>query len=228
MELKNMNTQDYRTQAAKKSPHTTDAQTNTYTVDPELSLIINAEHQRQSSQINLIASENYTPSAIREVAGSVLTNKYAEGYPGKRYYAGCEHVDQAEQLALDRCKNLFGAEHANVQPHAGSQANMAVYFAALNPGDTILGMSLAEGGHLTHGHPVNFSGKLYNRVQYRVHKETELIDFDEVAQLAEQHKPKLIIAGASAYSRTIDFQKFADIANSVPMFYFYLQSNPVC
>ena len=150
-----------------------------------------------------------------QATGSIMTNKYAEGYPGKRYYAGCEFVDEAEKLAIERCKQLFGVEHANVQPHAGSQANMAVYFATLKPGDTIMGKSLAEGGHLTHGHHVNFSGQLYNRVQYKVNPETELLDFNEIEQLAQEHKPKIIIAGASAYSRTIDFAKFAEIAKSV-------------
>lgn len=184
-------------------------------VDPDIARIINHEDERQMREINLIASENYAPRAVREATGSSLTNKYAEGYPGKRYYAGCEFVDQAELLAIERCKALFGAEHANVQPHAGSQANMAVYYAALQPGDTILGMSLAEGGHLTHGHKVNFSGVFYNSVQYTVHKDTERLDYDQIEQLAAQHKPKLIIVGASAYSRTIDFKRMAEIAHGV-------------
>ncbi len=185
------------------------------TIDPALQVIIKKEEDRQEEQINLIASENYASPAVMKVTGSVLTNKYAEGYPGKRYYAGCEYVDQAECLAIDWCKDLFGAEHVNVQPHAGSQANLAVYFAALNIGDTVMGMSLAEGGHLTHGHKVNFSGKWYNSVQYTVNKETELLDYNEIEQLAQEYKPKLIIAGASAYSRSIDFAKFANIAQSV-------------
>ncbi len=183
--------------------------------DTQLFSIIEKEQERQETEINLIASENYTSKAVLEATASVLTNKYAEGYPGKRYYAGCSQVDQAELLAIERCKQLFGAEHVNVQPHAGSQANMAVYFALLEPGDTILGMSLAEGGHLTHGHPINFSGTIYNCVQYKVNPETETIDFDEVEKLAKEHKPKIIIAGASAYSRIIDFAKFATIAKSV-------------
>lgn len=183
-------------------------------IDPTLYAIISREKQRQEDEINLIASENYASPAVLEAAASVLTNKYAEGYPGKRYYAGCAAVDQVEQLAIDRCKQLFGAAHVNVQPHSGSQANMAVYFAALKPGDTILGMNLNAGGHLTHGHAVNFSGKIYNSVQYGVDQETELLDYDTIAQLAEQHKPRLIIVGASAYSRTIDFEKFAKIAQN--------------
>jgi len=183
--------------------------------DTTLFDLIHQETKRQESTINLIASENYASNKVREATGSLLTNKYAEGTPGKRYYAGCSVVDEVEQLAIDRCKTVFGAEHANVQPHSGSQANMAAFFAALKPGDTILGMSLAEGGHLTHGHPVNFSGQLYNVVQYHVNPETELIDYDELEQLAQAHKPALIIAGASAYSRTIDFERFAHIAHNV-------------
>lgn len=183
--------------------------------DPEIFSIITHEEKRQEEQITLIASENYTTPEVREATASVLTNKYAEGYPGKRYYAGCQFVDQVETVAIERCKQLFNAEHANVQPHAGCQANMAVYFAALNPGDTIMGMSLAEGGHLTHGHPVNFSGKYFNRVQYTLNPETEQLDFNQIEELAHKHKPKLIIAGASAYSRTIDFEKFGAIARSV-------------
>lgn len=176
--------------------------------------LIAKEKTRQDKTINLIASENYTHPAVLEATASILTNKYAEGYPGKRYYAGCEFVDAIEQQAIEWCKQLFGAEHANVQPHAGSQANMAVYMAALKPGDTILGMSLAEGGHLTHGHGVNFSGTSYKSVQYTVNRDTELLDYDTIEQLALQHKPKLIIAGASAYSRTIDFARFASIAKA--------------
>ena len=180
--------------------------------DHELFSLIAQEKQRQETCINLIASENYTSQAVMAATGSVLTNKYAEGYPGKRYYAGCQIVDAVEQLARERLQKLFNAEHANVQPHAGSQANMAAYYAILQPGDTILGMSLAEGGHLTHGHMVNFSGIFYKSIQYKVDPKTELIDFDEVERLAAKHKPKLIIVGASAYSRTIDFARFGEIA----------------
>lgn len=187
--------------------------------DPEIFTIIHKETERQEHELTLIASENYASSAILEATGSALTNKYAEGYPGKRYYAGCAYVDEAELLAITRCKNLFKAEHANVQPHAGSQANMAVYFSILKPGDTIMGMSLAEGGHLTHGHSVNFSGNIYKSVSYGVNKDTELIDYDYVERLAHEHKPKLIIAGASAYSRIIDFDRFAKIAQSVGAYF---------
>lgn len=184
-------------------------------IDPAVAAIIAQEEQRQEDSINLIASENYTDPAVLATTASVLTNKYAEGYPGKRYYAGCQYADAVEQLAIDRAKHLFGADHANVQPHAGSQANMAVFFATLKPGDTILGMSLAAGGHLTHGHHVNFSGQVYKSVSYLVNPDTELIDYDEVERLAHEHRPKLIIAGASAYSRTIDFARFGAIARSV-------------
>lgn len=187
--------------------------------DPEIFTIIHQETRRQEEQISLIASENYASPAILEASGSVLTNKYAEGYPGKRYYAGCAYVDEAELLAIKRAKDLFGADHANVQPHAGSQANMAVYFAALKPGDTIMGMSLAEGGHLTHGHAVNFSGNLYKSVAYGVDKDTHLLDYDAIEKLALEHRPKLLIAGASAYSRTIDFARFADIAKKVGAYF---------
>lgn len=182
---------------------------------PSIKDIINQEGVRQEATINLIASENYAPREVLEAAGSVLTNKYAEGYPGARYYAGCEIVDVIEQRAIDGFKKLFDAEYANVQPHSGSMANAIVYHAFLNPGDTILGMSLSAGGHLTHGYKVNFSGKWFNAVSYGVSKETEYIDYDEVERLAQIHKPKMIIAGASAYSRTIDFGKFAAIAESV-------------
>jgi glycine hydroxymethyltransferase len=178
------------------------------------------ERQRQEDHIELIASENYTSPAVMEAQGSVLTNKYAEGYPGKRYYGGCEYVDIAEQLAIDRVKALFGAEYANVQPHSGSQANAAVYFSALQPGDTILGMSLAHGGHLTHGASVNFSGKLFKAVTYGLHPETEAIDYDEVQRLANEHKPKMIVAGASAYSLVIDWKRFRQIADSVGAYLF--------
>jgi glycine hydroxymethyltransferase len=182
--------------------------------DSKIHAIIHNEAIRQENEINLIASENYVSRAVLETTGSILTNKYAEGYPSKRYYAGCYFVDEAENMAIKRVKELFGAEHANVQPHAGSQANMAAYFAVLNPGDTILGMSLAEGGHLTHGHGVNFSGKFYKSVQYKVNPETEMLDYVEIEKMVEQHKPKLMIAGASAYSRTIDFEKLAAIAHA--------------
>ena len=176
---------------------------------------IEAEKARQKDKIELIASENFVSEAVMEAMGSVLTNKYAEGYPGKRYYGGCEHVDVVENLARDRAKQLFGAEHANVQPHSGAQANMAVYFTILEPGDTVLGMNLSHGGHLTHGSPVNFSGSLYNFVEYGVDQETEQLDYDEVMKKAQEVKPKLIVAGASAYSREIDFSKFREIADAV-------------
>ncbi len=185
------------------------------TTDPEIAQLIEQEKKRQQQHLNLIASENYADLAVLQATGSILTNKYAEGYPGKRYYAGCQHVDSVELIAIERCKKLFDAEHANVQPHSGSQANMGVYFAMLKPGDTILGMDLASGGHLTHGHPINFSGVLYNCIGYTVDPKTEYINFDEIEKLAHQHKPKLIVAGASAYSRTIDFERFAKIAKSV-------------
>ncbi|TRM10768.1 serine hydroxymethyltransferase [Lentibacillus cibarius] len=174
-----------------------------------------AEKTRQHEKIELIASENFVSEAVMEAMGSVLTNKYAEGYPGKRYYGGCEHVDVVEDLARDRAKELFGADHANVQPHSGAQANMAVYFSVLQPGDTILGMNLSHGGHLTHGSPVNFSGKLYNVVDYGVDKETEQLDYDAVLERAKEVQPKLIIVGASAYARELDFAKFREIADSV-------------
>ncbi|RLL42901.1 serine hydroxymethyltransferase [Oceanobacillus piezotolerans] len=183
--------------------------------DAEVFEAIQAETKRQQNKIELIASENFVSEAVMEAMGSVLTNKYAEGYPGKRYYGGCEHVDVVEDLARNRAKELFGAEHANVQPHSGAQANMAVYFAALEIGDTILGMNLSHGGHLTHGSPVNFSGKQYNFVEYGVDKETETLDYDDVLAKAKEVKPKMIVAGASAYSRTIDFAKFREIADEV-------------
>ena len=183
--------------------------------DATVATIIEKEHLRQEQEINLIASENYASPAVLEATGSVLTNKYAEGYPGKRYYAGCRYVDEVEQLAIDRCKQLFGVEHANVQPHAGSQANMAVYFSVLKPGDTIMGMSLNAGGHLTHGHAVNFSGMLYNVIPYGVSRETELLDYAQIERMAHEHKPKLMIIGASAYSHEFDFKRFASIAQSV-------------
>ncbi|MCE2754566.1 MAG: serine hydroxymethyltransferase [Ignavibacteriae bacterium] len=183
--------------------------------DPELYSALEGEYSRQCDKIELIASENFTSRAVMEVQGSVLTNKYAEGYPGKRYYGGCEWVDIAEDIARDRLKQLFGAEYVNVQPHSGSGANMAVYFVYLNPGDTVLGMDLSHGGHLTHGSPVNFSGKFYNFIPYGLDKETGRIDYDKVADLAKEHKPKMITVGASAYSRNIDFKAFRTIADSI-------------
>lgn len=182
-------------------------------VDPEIRRVLMDEEKRQMDVIELIASENLVSRAVLEAAGSVLTNKYAEGYPGKRYYGGCEVVDVAENLARDRAKEIFGAEHANVQPHSGAQANTAVYFAVLKPGDTVLGMNLAHGGHLTHGSPVNISGQYYNFVAYGVDPETETIDYDQVRSVALEHRPKLIVAGASAYPRIIDFKRFRDIAD---------------
>lgn len=184
-------------------------------VDPELADAVASEERRQHEKIELIASENFASEAVREAAATVLTNKYAEGYPGKRYYGGCEYVDIAEDLARTRACRLFSADHANVQPHSGSNANMAVYLTVLEPGDTIMGLDLAHGGHLTHGAGVNFSGKLYHAVTYGVNRETERFDYDEIAAIAKKHQPKLIIAGASAYSRVIDFAKFREIADSV-------------
>ncbi len=184
-------------------------------VDPQIYDAIQKEADRQNTRIELIASENFTSEAVLEATASVFTNKYAEGYPGKRYYGGCEFTDIVDNLARDRARQLFKAEYANVQPHSGSQANEAAYASVLQPGDTILGMNLAHGGHLTHGHPLNFSGKLYKVVAYGVRKDDERIDYDEVARLAEEHKPKLIIAGASAYARVIDFPRFRQIADSV-------------
>lgn len=183
--------------------------------DPELHAAMQAEERRQEEHIELIASENYASPRVMEAQGSVLTNKYAEGYPGKRYYGGCEYVDIAEQLAIDRAKALFGAAYANVQPHSGSSANLAVFHALLQPGDTVMGMSLADGGHLTHGASVNFSGKFYHAVQYGINHETGLIDYDELRALAQEHKPKMIIGGFSAYSRILDWSQFRDIADSV-------------
>ncbi len=183
--------------------------------DPEIYAAIKEERKRQDTRIELIASENFTSEAVLEATGSVFTNKYAEGYPGKRYYGGCEFADVVETLARERGKKLFGAEYINVQPHSGSQANEAAYSAVMQPGDTILGMNLAHGGHLTHGHPLNFSGKLYKVVAYGVRREDELIDYEQLAHLAEDHRPKMIIAGASSYSRVIDFARFRQIADSV-------------
>ena len=183
--------------------------------DPEIAQAIKGEVDREAYTLEMIASENFVSESVMEALGSVMTNKYAEGYPGKRYYGGCEHVDIAENLAIERAKKLFNAEHANVQPHSGSQANMAVYHTVLQPGDTILGMNLSHGGHLTHGCPVNFSGYTYNVVAYGVNKETQLIDYDEVGRLAREHKPKMIIVGASAYPRVIDAVKFREIADEI-------------
>ena len=188
--------------------------------DDEVFDAIEAEATRQEEHIELIASENYTSPRVMEAQGSVLTNKYAEGYPGKRYYGGCEHVDVIEQLAIDRAKELFGADYANVQPHSGSQANAAVYMALCKPGDTILGMSLAHGGHLTHGASVSFSGRIYNAIQYGLNAETGEIDYEQVAELAREHKPKMIVAGFSAYSRVVDWQRFRDIADEVGAYLF--------
>ena len=182
-------------------------------IDPEIHEIIRKETERQAYRLELIASENFVSEAVLEATGSVLTNKYAEGYPGKRYYGGCEFVDMAESLAIERAKKIFGADHVNVQPHSGSQANMAVYLSVMNPGDTMLGMNLSHGGHLTHGSPVNFSGKLFNVVPYGVREDTETIDYDQVRDLALKHRPKLIVVGASAYPRTIDFRAFRQIAD---------------
>ncbi|MGE0462961.1 MAG: serine hydroxymethyltransferase [Vicinamibacterales bacterium] len=183
--------------------------------DPEIAAAITHEEHRQATGIELIASENFVSEAVLEAAGSVMTNKYAEGYPGKRYYGGCEFVDVAESLAISRAKQLFGAEHVNVQPHSGAQANMSVYFTVLQPGDTVLGMNLAHGGHLTHGHPLNFSGKFYTIVPYGVRKEDERIDYDEFERLAHEHRPKMIVVGASAYPRVIDFARAGAVARAV-------------
>ena len=184
-------------------------------VDPEVAQAVADEERRLMYNLEMIASENFVSEAVLEAMGSVLTNKYAEGYPGKRYYGGCHYVDVVENLARDRARRLFGAEHVNVQPHSGSQANMAVYLAALNYGDTVLGMNLAHGGHLTHGHPLNFSGRSYKIIPYGVSAETELLDYDELERLAHEHKPKMILCGASAYSRTIDFERIGQIARDV-------------
>ncbi len=187
--------------------------------DPALADAIRAEEDRQENHIELIASENHVSPLVLEAQGTVLTNKYAEGYPGKRYYGGCEHVDVVEQLAIDRARELFGADYANVQPHSGSQANVAAYSALMQPGDTLLGMSLAHGGHLTHGAPVSFSGRIYQAVQYGLHEETGEIDYEEVARLAREHRPRVIVAGFSAYSRIIDWQRFRDIADEVGAYF---------
>src|SRR5580700_653003 len=189
-------------------------------VDPEFADVLRDELRRPSTGFELIASENFVSEAVLQAAGSVLTNKYAEGYGTKRYYGGCEFVNQAEQLAIDRAKQLFGAEHVNVQPHSGTQANIAVYMTALQPGDTVLGMNLAHGGHLTHGHPLNFSGKTYKFIAYGVSKETETINYDELAQLAAEHKPKMVVVGASAYARIIDFPRISKIAQAAGALFF--------
>jgi len=188
--------------------------------DPEIADALNEEVRREATGLELIPSENFVSEAVLEAMGSVLTNKYAEGYPGKRYYGGCEFADRAEELAIDRAKDLFGAEHANVQPHSGTQANIGVYMTVLQPGDVVLGMNLAHGGHLTHGHPLNFSGKTYKFVPYGVSKDTETIDYDELDRLAQDHRPKMIVAGASAYSRIIDFPRMSQIAHSVGALFF--------
>ncbi len=196
------------------------------TTDPELHAIIQHETERQINKLQLIASENYASPSVLEAAGSVLTNKYAEGYPGKRYYGGCEFVDQAEDLARQRLMKLYGAEYANVQPHSGATANQAVYFTYVQPGDTVLGMDLAHGGHLTHGSPVNFSGKLYNIISYGVHRDTGVIDMNEVEEKAVQHKPKMIIVGASSYSRNIDYAAFRAVADKVGAFLWADMAHP--
>jgi len=197
-----------------------DSHTSLAGFDPELASAIGLEQRRQEEHVELIASENYVSRRVLELQGSVLTNKYAEGYPGKRYYGGCQYVDLAENLAIDRAKQLFGAAYANVQPHSGSQANAAVYLGLLQPGDTVLGMSLAHGGHLTHGSPVNFSGKLFKIISYGVDAQTGLINYDEVASLAREHRPRMIIAGFSAYSRVVDWKRFREIADSVGAYLF--------
>src|ERR1700723_2447269 len=189
-------------------------------VDPEVAEALRDEVRRQATGLELMASENFVSEGVLEAMGSVFTNKYAEGYPGKRYYGGCENVDRVERLAIERATQLFGAEHANVQSHSGTQANISVYMAALEPGATVLGMNLAHGGHLTHGHPLNFSGKTYKFVAYGVTKDTETIDYDEIARLAAEHQPKMIVAGASAYARVIDFPRIAQIAQSVGALFF--------
>ncbi|MEI6512912.1 MAG: serine hydroxymethyltransferase, partial [bacterium] len=195
-------------------------------VDPEVFAIIEAEKDRQEHNLELIASENVASKAVLEAVGSVMNDKYAEGYPSKRYYGGCENMDVVENLAIERVKELFGAEHANVQPHAGAQANMAVYFAVLKPGDTYMAMSLAHGGHLTHGSPVNFSGQLYNVVPYGVRQDTELIDYDEMRDLAKQHKPRLIVSGATVYPRKIDFEAIRAIADEVGALFMVDMAHP--
>jgi glycine hydroxymethyltransferase len=190
------------------------------TVDPQIAELLRDEAQRQATGLELIPSENLVSEAVLEAMGSIFTNKYAEGYPGKRYYGGCEFADKVEQLAIDRAKQLFGAEHANVQAHSGTSANVAVYMSTLQPGDTVLGMALAHGGHLTHGHPLNFSGRMYKFIEYHVKQDTEQIDYDEIEKLAMEHKPKMIVAGASAYSRIIDFQRIGKVAKAAGALFF--------
>jgi glycine hydroxymethyltransferase len=189
-------------------------------VDPQIAELLRDEAQRQATGLELIPSENLVSEAVLEAMGSIFTNKYAEGYPGKRYYGGCEYADKVEQLAIDRAKELFGAEHANVQAHSGTSANVAVYMSLLQPGDTVLGMALAHGGHLTHGHPLNFSGRMYKFTEYHVRKEDQRIDYDEIEKLAQEHKPKMIVAGASAYSRIIEFERIAKVAKAVNALFF--------
>jgi glycine hydroxymethyltransferase len=189
-------------------------------VDPQIAELLSEEARRQATGLELIPSENLVSEAVLEAMGSIFTNKYAEGYPGKRYYGGCEYADKVEQLAIDRAKELFGAEHANVQAHSGTSANVAVYMSVLQPGDTVLGMNLSHGGHLTHGHPLNFSGRMYKFVAYGVRKEDERIDYDEIEKLAHEHKPKMIVAGASAYSRIIDFERMGKVAKAVGALFF--------
>jgi len=190
------------------------------TVDPDIAELLRDEAQRQATGLELIPSENLVSEAVLEAMGSIFTNKYAEGYPGKRYYGGCEYADKVEQLAIDRAKQLFSAEHANVQAHSGTSANIAVYMSVLKPGDTVLGMALAHGGHLTHGHPLNFSGRMYKFVEYHVRQEDQLIDYEEIEKLAHEHKPKMIVAGASAYSRIIDFERIGKVAKAVDALFF--------
>jgi glycine hydroxymethyltransferase len=206
------------------STHTTDADSRMQrpldSVDPDVAVLLREEAQRQATGLELIPSENLVSEAVLEAMGSIFTNKYAEGYPGKRYYGGCEVADKVEQLAIDRAKQLFGAEHANVQAHSGTSANVAVYMSVLQPGDTVLGMNLAHGGHLTHGHPLNFSGRMYRFVAYGVRKDDERIDYDEIERLAHEHKPRMIVAGASAYSRVIEFERIAKVAKSVAALFF--------
>jgi glycine hydroxymethyltransferase len=190
------------------------------TVDPEIASLLRDEARREATGLELIPSENLVSEAVLEAMASIFTNKYAEGYPGKRYYGGCEYADKVEQLAIDRAKQLFGADHANVQAHSGTSANVAVYMSTLKPGDTVLGMALAHGGHLTHGHPLNFSGRMYHFVEYHVRQEDQRIDYDEIERLAQEHKPKMIVAGASAYSRIIDFERIAKVAKAVGALFF--------
>ena len=189
-------------------------------VDPDIATLLRAEARRQATGLELIPSENLVSEAVLEAMGSIFTNKYAEGYPGKRYYGGCEYADKVEQMAIDRARELFGADHANVQAHSGTSANVAVYMALLQPGDTVLGMALSHGGHLTHGHPLNFSGRMYKFTEYHVRRDSEQIDYAEIEELAHQHKPKMIVAGASAYSRIIDFERIAKVAKSVDALFF--------